>query len=35
VRLLLAGLKDDDSITADAREKIDSLLAHLPPVRNI
>jgi septal ring factor EnvC (AmiA/AmiB activator) len=35
VRLLLAGLKDDDSITPDAREKIDSLLAHLPPVRNI
>ena len=35
VRLLLAGLKDDDSITPDAREKIDSLLAQLPPVRNI
>ena len=35
VRLLLAGLKDDDSITPNAREKIDSLLAHLPPVRNI
>jgi len=35
VRLLLAGLKDDVSLSTDAQEKIDTLLAHLPPVRNV
>jgi len=35
VRLLLAGLKDDVSLSTDAQEKIESLLAHLPPVRNV
>ena len=35
VRLLLASLKDDVSLSTDAREKIDTLLTHLPPVRNV
>ena len=35
VRLLLAGLADDAALSGDTREKIDSLLTKLPPVRNI
>lgn len=34
VRMLLAGLISDPAVTSNTREKIEALLAQLPPVRN-